>query len=87
MDFVRHLALPKFDAQNTLHKRVASLAVAAARAAANEDSRSVCSIEKDLNSACAELFGIQASEVREVVQSLDEIEAAPASETPEDQEE
>lgn len=85
MDFVQNLALPPFNAANPLHQRIASLAKGAAKAAAAADRKAVVAAEDQLNRACAKLFGIPESDVPEVVQSLAEIEAIPASEIAQDE--
>jgi len=76
---LQHIAVPKFDAENPIHTRLAALSQQAHQLAATQPcegskpSQGLDAIEAQVDEAAAELWGITEKELREIRRSLAEL--------------
>ena len=82
---LEHVAIPEFDAKNALHLKLARLSSQCHSAAENENQDEVARLENDVDFAAAELWGITASELVTIQNSIHALSGSSLPE-PEDDE-
>jgi hypothetical protein len=70
---LENVAVPRFDAQNRNHQRLAELSEAAHRAAAKGDSAEVRRIEEEIDRVAARLWDLSDDDLAEIKRSLEEM--------------
>jgi len=70
---LRHVSVPKFDAGNTVHRRLAALSQQAHQLAAAGNEAGLAAVEAQVDEAAAELWGITDRELQEILRSLEEL--------------
>ena len=69
---LEHLAIPQFEEESKLHMRLSDLSQACHAAAAKEDSKSLASLETEIDKSVAKLWGITGDELIAIQQDLAE---------------
>ena len=72
-NLLEYVRIPKFDAKNAVHARLASLSQQAHKLAASGDEVKLAAIEAQVDQAAAELWGISDKEFAEIRRSLEEL--------------
>jgi hypothetical protein len=67
------IGIPKFDAANPIHTRLAALSQQAHQLAAAGDEASLAEVEAQVDEAATELWGITDKELKEIQRSLEEL--------------
>lgn len=74
MDFIQNVRIPRYDSKNELHRRLAELSEGAHQAVQDGDEEKLRKIEAEIDEQAAELWGLSEAELREIQQSLRELE-------------
>ncbi|MCS7015058.1 MAG: hypothetical protein NZM42_02925, partial [Gemmatales bacterium] len=74
MHLLEHIRIPRYNAKNPTHRRLAKLSVKAHRAAQVGDEKRLRKIEAQINQQAARLLGLTSAELAEIEQSLRESE-------------
>jgi hypothetical protein len=81
MHVLENVRIPRYDATDAVHRRLAELSEAAHAAAARDDERTLHELEAEIDRQAARLWGLSDAELREIQRSLAELEGTdPASE-------
>jgi len=72
---LEHIRIPRYDSENFLHRHLAELSKRAHEAAQHEDTEALKRIEEEIDKEAARLWGLTEEELRDVQQSLKELEA------------
>jgi hypothetical protein len=70
---IERLRIPRFDANNPMHLRLAELSMQAHQAARREDVAELTRIEAEIDRQAAQLWNLSEDELREIQQSLREL--------------
>ena len=70
---LEYIAMPQFDAGNSIHTRLAALSQQAHQLAAAGEEAGLAAVEAQVDEAAAELWGITDGELKEIRRSLEEL--------------
>ncbi len=70
---LEHIAVPKYNSQNSLHRELSALSQRAHELAAKGEKKALKEIEEEIDRKAAELWGISKSELAEIKRSLAEL--------------
>lgn len=70
---LQHIAIPKYDPQNPLHRELSALSQRAHELAAKGKREALKKVEKEIDRKAAEIWGITKSELKEIKRSLEEL--------------
>ncbi len=74
MHILDHIRIPRYDSSNPVHRRLAKLSQAAHKAARKGDTAELQRIEAEIDHTAAKLWGLTDEELREIQQSLKDLE-------------
>jgi len=77
---LEHICIPQYDTSNPLHRQLSKLSKEAHEAAKAGDENKLREIESEIDRAAAQLWGITDEELREIQQSLLELEGEKSEE-------
>jgi hypothetical protein len=71
---IQRFRIPRYDATDAVHRRLAALSEGAHAAAARDDARTLHELEAEIDREAARLWGLSDAELREIQRSLQELE-------------
>lgn len=69
---LEHVAIPKFEAKNTLHRRLAELSLQTHKVKTSAKTETIIKTEKQIDQASAELWGIEANDLERIQKAFTE---------------
>ena len=81
MHILEHIRIPRYQPTDPVHRRLAELSQAAHKAAQAGDEKRLEALEAEIDREAAKLWGLTEAELREIQESLRELEGeVPAAE-------
>ncbi len=84
---IEHLAIPKFDPNNQIHKHLAALSKRCHMAAIKDDEETISRLEGEIDKFAAELWGLTDKELQVIQRTFDEIQKSKVDAAADDDEE